>query len=388
MLLAPGHLFFCEPVEVPPEMEPGEVADFAELSIESLSPFPPDQLCWGYLHRAGREHLLLYAAHRDRLKQTGLDEIESYAWVLPDFATLAGASFEEETEVRLLCDNSLCLLRFAPGDPVPKTVMARPLGETESPEILAESMRELLPPLDGPCREVVAALANARLDDHGRAAFLHETPAADGSGERRWLELGPSEDDLWAADIRAREFRRAERGRRQTSRLLTRATGWVLWVALALLAGELLLLAGGAWLDGMRQRREAQNPEVLTIQDKHSLITKLEQVARNELRPIEMLEALNTSRPEGIYFTSATAEGENRVAVEGIANTVNELNRYTEQLRRSGRFRLIEDPKALTRSGQTTFTVRLEFISDRGPRRAAELPGMEETEVTAPPEEG
>lgn len=384
----PGHLFFCESVTLPPEVDSSEIGDFAELSIESLSPFPLDQLLWGYLHRSGISRLILYATHKDRLKASGFDDLERYAWVLPDFATLAGAHFEGSTEVSLVSDSSLSLLRFENGEPVPMIVAASPLKDGDSIESVTANLRTMLGSTPKAETRMVVHHAETRLNDDGLPAFSHQAISERMLQTGEWQHLSPAESDLWRADIRWKDFKKAERSKRHTSLLISRMAGWALWLALALALGEILLGAGNLWLGGMRKRLDAQQAEVLTIQDRHSLTTKLEQVAQNELQPMQILAALNNPRPAGIYFTSATAEGENRITVEGIANTVNELNSYTEQLRNSGDFRLLEDPKALTRSGQTTFSVVLEFSNKKKPRPGpgrnrmpetpAELPGFPE----------
>ena len=102
VLLLPGHLFFVESVELPPALETDEVADFAELSIEGIAPFPIEQLNWGFLYSEGASSILIYATHRDRLKQIGVQDIDQYVWVLPDFAALQGAHFPDNTEIALI----------------------------------------------------------------------------------------------------------------------------------------------------------------------------------------------------------------------------------------------------------------------------------------------
>ena len=94
---------------------------------------------------------------------------------------------------------------------------------------------------------------------------------------------------------------------------------------------------------------------------------KLEQVAQNELRPIEILDAANQIRislgSRGIEYDEVIIEGSNRLAIEGKANSINELNEYTQALSNSGNFQLVESPKSITRSGKTTFTATLDYLS-------------------------
>ena len=86
---------------------------------------------------------------------------------------------------------------------------------------------------------------------------------------------------------------------------------------------------------------------------------------QNEVRPVAILGALNTVRPRGIYFTSTTTTLDNNITIEGVAQTINELNNYIEILKGSGEFSLAQDPKSLTRSGKTTFTMTLEYTPEK-----------------------
>ena len=105
--MLPGHLFFIETIDLPVDLEEAEITDFIELSLETIAPFPVEQLNWGYLYSADAPTILVYATHRDRLKNAGYTELQGYTWVLPDFATLTGACFPNETLVELESTNNL-----------------------------------------------------------------------------------------------------------------------------------------------------------------------------------------------------------------------------------------------------------------------------------------
>ena len=119
------------------------------------------------------------------------------------------------------------------------------------------------------------------------------------------------------------------------------------------------------WLGSQQNRIARQQPLVDTISEQQTLIFKLEQIERNDLRPIAILDALNTLRPEGIYFTKTVVEGENQVVIDGVSNNVSALNRYTDALEQSGTFELLQAPKSITRQGKTTFTLQLAYSSTK-----------------------
>ena len=78
VLVLPGHLFFIETIEVPIDLEAAEIPDFVELSLEGIAPFPIEQLNWGYLYSEDVPSILVYATHRDRLKNAGYTELPAY----------------------------------------------------------------------------------------------------------------------------------------------------------------------------------------------------------------------------------------------------------------------------------------------------------------------
>ena len=61
-------------------------------------------------------------------------------------------------------------------------------------------------------------------------------------------------------------------------------------------------------------------------------------------------------------------------AIEGKANTINELNVYTKSLSQSGKFQLVGEPKYITRDSKTSFTVTLDYTHNEP--EAAETEGV------------
>lgn len=353
VLLLPSHAFYVERLELPKGLEEKELPDYAQINLETLAPFPLEQLNWGFLKETHGEAILLYATHRERLIQLGFENVEDYLWVLPDFAPLVFADFPKNTDVLLENPGSVTRLHLPGEQRVPDSVTAR-------------SEAALLPPAPGSSSAVVVRTLETKVSDQSRAVFCFEcSKEAEREEAEEWTEIHMPEAALWQADVRAPDFKSAERNRRQLSSLIMRTTTYVGFAAVALVLLEFCLLIGNSWIGTRASKIADQSPEVRRIEDKQSLMNKLDQVAQSELRPIAILEALNRSRPEGIYFTSAVTEGRNRTTVDGIANTIREFNAYTDSLEDSGRFQLVGNPQQITRSGKTTFTVTLDYITVR-----------------------
>ncbi|PXA04519.1 hypothetical protein DDZ13_04910 [Coraliomargarita sinensis] len=347
VLALPGYLFFVDRIDLPTALEPSEIDDFAELSLEGLAPFPIEQLYWGFLYSESAGSILLYAAYKERIKALGYDKLEEYLWVLPDFATLWGAHFTDRTVVLLESGDEGSEIIFPGGDTLPEGVLSHG-PDAKAPELTPDYHLQL---------------ESIKVSEKGLPAF-HFQAVDSGEGELpgHLAKLAPAEDELWRADVRDADFKKSERSTRKLTAWITRATGYAVLFAVFMLLLEGILFAGGLWLETRSTEIAEQAPKVRRIEDKQSLMNKLDQVAQNELRPIAILDALNKVRPEGIYFTNTVTEDQNRITVDGIANTINELNAYTESLETSGNFILREDPQILTRGGKTTFTATLDYI--------------------------
>jgi Tfp pilus assembly protein PilN len=376
VLVLPAEYFFVEQVEVPPALSTNELADFAELSMEAIAPFPLEQLYWGYLVAPDGQKLLIYAALKDRLKRDGLADLENYTWVLPDFATVYGARFSRDLEITLEgeCFNS-CWLQPS-GEALPENIRSLPAHtESEAPPSAPQSLHLRALPIE--------------LCENGLPTFQFET-IGEAPASGHWSPLKPDEDALWQADIRPVAFKTAERNIRRTTALITRLLGYSAIFAIFLILLEALLFGGQFWLSSHQTKIASQATDVRRVEDKQSLLNKLEQVAQNELRPIAILEAANQIRinlgSTGIEYDEVVIEDGNRLTIEGKSNTINELNAYTEALRKSGNFTLIDTPKSITRSGKTTFSVNLDYIhSEIEAELATEPPPTPQPEKDAPP---
>ncbi len=383
VLTVPGYLFFSESFDIPEDLDDSELADFAELSLESIAPFPLDQLLWGFIRGTDSNRILLYAAHRDRIKSANLNDLDTYDWVLPDFAMLAGALFPEDTEILLESEASLTRLNFETGIEQPHSIISLKSEGVDSTSSTIQKLERLCPPSPTKPRRLHIKLGNSEIDDQGQCVFKFESiDSPDRDSEfGKWVELKPSDESLWTADIRSLEFKQNERKNRQTSAFLSKIGGYAAVFAILLFLAEILLIGGNIWKKSLDAKIVNRAPAVRTIEDKQSLMNKLEQVAQNELQPIKILSVLNKVRLNqklGIHFTEAEIEGENRVTIEGISQTVNELNRYKDILLSSGEFSLLDQPKSMTRGGVTTFTLSFSFDASAETNNSNEAPPIAE----------
>lgn len=365
VLVLPGHVFFVDRIALPVDLESADISDFAELCLEDLAPFPIEQLYWGFLHNEADGAILLYATYKPRIAALGHKDLDNFQWVLPDFATTYGAYFPEAKTLLLESAESCSLISLGSGDVLASQVVSyTPDGNK--------------PLSAGSSKPLAIQIESAPANDQGLPIFKFKArERIDEETTGNWKQLSPGENQLWQADIRDREFKKAERNNRKLSGWLGRATAYAAIFVILLLILEGALRTGAIWLQAQSEKISMQAPDVRRVEDKQSLMNKLDQVAQNELRPIAILDALNKSRPEGIYFTQTVAEDQNRITIDGIARTISELNAYLEALEATGSFQL-KDSDRITRGGKTTFSATLDYTHSNRPETVTEEPAPEE----------
>ena len=91
-LLLPGEHFFCETLSIPGDLAPEDFIDFClqALDLDSFSPFPPDQLAWGFHGCPKTRKILIFATPFVKLRQLGWQNLEYFRRVFPSFVSLVG----------------------------------------------------------------------------------------------------------------------------------------------------------------------------------------------------------------------------------------------------------------------------------------------------------
>jgi len=319
--LIPSKYFFIDCIEVAEEITESEKSDFLILQIEGLSPFPIDQILWGYFALENTDHYLVYAALKDRLTAEDYDLLANFTWVIPSF--------------------------------VPKLLLERPTQEPSS-VIQSLSMAEDSHPYEMRLtKDRALVVSKNQIKTESDAEAIPES-------ERATL----TSDQLWSADIRPIDFKSKEQKNRSRLGLINRALKYSLIFFCLLLISEVSLLIANTWLTSYASKIELQSPIVRVIEDQHSLINKLEQISQNELRPVALLEKANQVRSQtnsNIIYDAVEINGANAVTIKGTAGSVNQFNSYVTQLTNSKFFKISEDPKYVTRGGKTTFTLKMDY---------------------------
>ena len=99
-LRIPGECFFCETIKLPASImkDADRMSEdwrsnvekflFQVLQEQSFSPYPPDQLAWGFHACDQSGKAVLFVTSTGRLKQLGWENLELFRRVFPSFVSL------------------------------------------------------------------------------------------------------------------------------------------------------------------------------------------------------------------------------------------------------------------------------------------------------------
>lgn len=358
----PGHAFFTRAVDVPPGLDKDGLDSFAELSLEEISPFPLEQLAWGWTVDDEHRRIFLFAACKSRLNGLLPSGWTNAIHVFPAFLPLLFHRAETREALLFRHDGSMTALAYEPGVAFPvKMIHQNVAANSDGPaadDSAANALREPMEQAGFLCRPQLYTSIEVKLSGSGRVRF--NTAAMDSAGAPALTETlvlsGPA---LWRADLRDRDFIHRE----QKDRLLqNRLFGGLL--ACFAVAGLLLLLSlvylFWGWGLQMRHSKISRlEPQVLSVQNSDMLLQRLRQFSGEPFMPFHALGILNEFRPRSIYFRSCSLNNENQITIQGVASNVDEVNQYSERLRRSGSFSSVDLVNVQTRAGDIQFTLNL-----------------------------
>ncbi len=365
IMLLPGEYFFTQLIELPEVIESKDIEQFAEFSLESISPFPLEHLYWGFLYDEESHHILTYAAYRERLRKNGFVNLDAHEHVFPDF--VAGLQNPPDREqISLIChQRTLNALFLTKGSRIPVKVRSIAIPEVGmDDESLPKHRDSFLKSLDKSGFEISEGLRILSLADGKAGAkpklYYREANEPESVLQRRESFPDLTETGCWQADVRDKEFLRKERKALANSKKV-----WGGAMGAGIAAGLLLLLqlgivAGGIWIKNREQTIESQSVEFNYVDERLNFLEKIDQIVQQELKPFEMLELTNVGRPKIIHFTEAAANSYNQILIEGIGSNVEAVNTYTQTLRNSPRVATV-DTRVRSSGGKAPFTLQITF---------------------------
>ena len=378
-LLIPGEHFFCEAIPLPDGAQDEDLEGIASLALEddAFSPYPIDQLAWGFWGSVEIGRIMVFATPFAKLRNLGWQNLEHFRRVFPSFVSLLVAKFDKPTVRFLLSEETLTLASYQKDCTVPNSIFSLP-ADQGNPESVEGARAKLL-----------SLLNLEKFEIEPDILFLEEfSRTKDGffKFEHRWIEgkdasleleqdvMLPA-DELWKVDLRPPLFKGIEQKRRKLSRFKWNAMiSWGLGMA-----AVLLMLAGVNYLrvvaTGKSIESQRMFAEVPKVREDQKLLEKLRQ---NKLGGIDVFGALGRlaeHRGVGLdgpdlWFSEAHFESRNEVKLEGQGKNVEAINNFIEKLElkkvafinrnRSGdEIREIESD-----GGKTTFKIEFKLVEE------------------------
>lgn len=370
IVLLPDHYFYTQRVTLPEGIEPSEIRNFAEYTMEESSPFSLDQLYWGFLtNQETPSSLLLYAAYKPRLKADDIIDFDDAYHVLPAFVSHSGLSVASPSCFLCQYEDSLSALHFVPGETYPVQVESIQFNERESDDededVVEENVfiasRKLIHS-DALEQPGIFTCIDVRVEDE-TLVFSHAYQV-DESSDLKMLPDNHVSDNtlLWNADIRDEGLKQEE--------IKTRKYGQYAWsalqasaVAVALIIFmQLFNLTGNMLVDGRFEKISTDNAAVKLVENQQKSLNTLKEFKNIELQPFAMLDILNSTRPSSIYFKSAEGYSGMPLTIMGIAPTVAQLDDYARQLELNSNleYASVKKQKVVLGSG-VNFTMEASF---------------------------
>ena len=389
--LVPADAFFMRMIELPKGLSSEEAAAFIQLDMEGNSPFPMDQLAWGYLQDKDSPNALAYATPKARLKRLDFTSIESYHQLFPGFVTLYRDPVETPT-IRFLSQSGVVsALYLRPGQSVPVRILSmRIKGDLQTDDIQLETRKHLLATLkleDYSCEDGLWLGQETEIASDGAVRFRHRHITDDRSlGLKDHIIKLPTKS-LWAIDLRDSLFAAKESQIRQKSHFI--------WKSLQVAAGAaivlLVLQIGNFGLKGFTRLIDAKiakiEPYAIRVENKMTLADKLTQSTEEDIKPFNLLEAINPLRPDSIFFEKIRCRSYNELEVEGQSTQgVTPVNAFADSINQLAYVDSVENNSQTIRN-QTSFSFVIRF-SDIPPPPEGGFVIPEEPEDAAESEEG
>lgn len=380
--LVPADAFYMRTVELPQGLTGDEAEAFIQLDMEGNSPFPMDQLAWGYLHSKDSARAVAYATPKARLKRLDISSIKDYYQLFPGFITLYGEQVEQPT-IRFLSQCSvLSAIYLRPGESVPVRISSRRIsGELHTDDVQLEARELLLPTLqleDFECEDGLWLGQGSEILSDGSVRFLHRHVSANRSLGLKAHTIKLSGKSLWAVDLRDSAFADKESRVRQRSTLIWKSILAAMGAALLLLvlqAGNFALKGFSTLIDSKIAKIE---PYAIRVENKMTLADKLTQSTEEDIKPFNLLEAINPLRPDSIFFEKVRCRSHDELEVEGNSTQgVTPVNAFADSIKQLPYVASVENNSQTIRN-QTSF----EFVI-----RFSEIPSLPEGGFIIPEEE-
>jgi len=388
-LRIPGECFFCETIYLPDsppsdtEINPssnisrwdGYILNL--LNATDFSPYPAEQLAWGYHLCENSNRALIFASPLGRLKLLGWQNLELFRRVFPSFISLLGMEYQTPTAIFLLCEESLTLACFSPATQIPDFLYSRNV-DLEKEDGLDQSKALLLGLVDlskyEVCPDILVTREIYRMENN---SFQFEQQWMLGKDPSLELEqdVVMNADELWQHDLRSLPFKVIEKTRRRQERTRWKSLKVGLGVALALIAGFVGLKIADLQLHSYAEKELLMSHQVPLVLESQKLLEKLKQNQLGGIDPFGTIGRVAGFRGGSfdnphVWFSKAHFETRNHVKLEGEGRNVESVNNFIEKLE-SNEVAIVREDRSgdelrdiKSGGGSTSFKVEFEMLEE------------------------
>lgn len=344
--LLPGNRFFVRRIT----LDGPDAAAQVSLAIESLSPFPLEQMLVGHVLSADGTQALAYAAHRRRFTPE-----ESFAWpddcqVVPEFLALCGQPPAQGGVHVHRGEERLTALAWRAGDTLPAAIVIAEAGDSDEQTLAREAATRAELTGETSSQTLSGSLSGALVE--GQLQLSVETRAP-------FVIPRKGLDD---ADIRDADFLAQRRKKEQANLILwnlVRLGAAV--IALSFLL-ELTALGIGWRTRGLEVANETRRPLVAEIEAAQAISARIVELGARRPLILEMLAVANEHRPASLEFQRVSCKTATLMEIEGRttdAGDIGAFERGLSDLRDIVGGVVSRDIRA--RESSTTFTTSITF---------------------------
>jgi hypothetical protein len=387
-LRIPGECFFCDIIDLDAKVldEKEHDSDFEselhflrdKLSEPGFSPYPEEQLSWGYHLCKLTKRAFIFATPTVRLKQLGWQNLEIFRRVFPSFVSCFCQKYEKDTTLFLQAEDTLSLAYFKAGTTVPEFIYSLPVDPMDSTSVQQVKAKLILltqnDHLDFSGDILLADKIIRTQDD--RFEFHHFGESKENESDTEPIKFDLGAELLWKHDLRPSEFKLSEKKRRSAVRSR--------WKLLQFCLVFLLLLgisfAGIKFcikrVELMGKEVEQMSQQVPLVIKARELLHKLKQQKLGGIDPFGSIGRLAAHRggtldDPHIWFTQASFDSRNEIKLEGQGRNVAAINTFIGKLESLGVAKIRtgrsgdEMRKIKSGGGETTFEIQLQMFEQK-----------------------
>jgi hypothetical protein len=347
--LLPGNRFFVRRLSIEGDNAEAEV----NLALETLSPFPLEQMLVGYILSEDGKQALAYAAHRRRFTPE-----ESFAWpddcqVMPEFVALCGIKPDKNGVIVHRGEERLTALAWKEGDVLPSAIIVAELADA-SEDGIAQEAAQRAGLESGYSTKIITGLLSGEVRD-GNLALKVEGMEGEIIIPQRQLD---------ATDIRDTDFLALRRKKERTNLLL-----WnVVRVGVAVIALSFIFEVAGLAINWRTRDLAAANtqrhPLVTEIEAAQGIVGKIVELGVKRPLPLEMLSIANDHRPATIDFQRMNCKSNTVIEIEGRTSNAGDITVFEHSMSALPEVASVVNRDIRARETSTTFTTTITFKAE------------------------